>query len=316
MKDSGKIREKDSKGDVKIIFIIGAVFLVAFGLIVYGIVKLTNQYFSLKEQLSEKKAIESSQTTTPDNGKKITMNSDNIKVEELKKSANEAISDNKPSKYAVEEKKAEPKTETKTEPKIEQKPPQPTEQKVEQKPEPKKPLEEKGKVVIDADKNVVKKEEAKPIQPKKETPDNKTVAKSEEKPKPQPKETETKTAVKEKPKEQKQDKKENGKKEEPNKKQDLAKKEEHKKEAEVSPKGSGGNYSLQLMAFKDEDHTKKEAEKLKSKLKDVYVVKADLGEKGIWYRIRYGKNLSKEEALKLKEKLQKEHGINAILATN
>lgn len=312
MKDSGKIREKDPKGDVKIIFIIGAVFLVAFGLIVYGIVKLTNQYFSLKEQLSEKKAIESSQTTTPDNGKKITMNSDNIKVEELKKSAAEAISDNKPSKYAVEEKKTEPKTETK----IEQKPPQPTEQKVEQKPEQKKPLEEKGKVVIDADKNVVKKEETKQTQPKKETSDNKTAAKPEEKPKPQPKETENKTAVKEKPKEQKQDKKENGKKEEVSKKQELAKKEEHKKEAELSSKGSGGNYSLQLMAFKDEEHTKKEAEKLRSKLKDVYVVKADLGEKGIWYRIRYGKNLTKEEALKLKEKLQKEHGINAILATN
>lgn len=313
MKDSGKIKEKDSKGDVKIIFIIGAVFLVAFGLIVYGIVKLTNQYFSLKEQLSEKKAIESSQTTTPDNGKKITMNSDNIKVEELKKSANEAISDNKPSKYVVEEKKAEPKTE----PKTEQKPPQPTEQKTEQKPEQKKPVEEKGKVIIDADKNIVKKEDtAKQNQPKKETTDNKTASKLEEKPKPQPKEAENKPITKEKPKEQKQDKKENVKKEEPAKKQDLAKKEEQKKEADISPKGSGGNYSLQLMAFKDEEHTKKEAEKLKSKLKDVYVVRADLGEKGIWYRIRYGKNLTKEEALKLKEKLQKEHGINAILATN
>lgn len=70
------------------------------------------------------------------------------------------------------------------------------------------------------------------------------------------------------------------------------------------------------MAFKDPEHTNKEAEKLKSKLKDVYVVKADLGEKGIWYRIRYGKNLNKEEALKLKEKLKKEYGIDSILATN
>lgn len=298
MKDSGKIKEKDSKGDVKIIFIVGAVFLVAFGLIVYGIVKLTNQYFSLKEQLSEKKSIELAQTTSPDNGKKITMDSENIKVEELQKSVNEVLSDNKPTKYTVEEKKAE----TKVESKIEQKPPQSN--------------EEKGKVVIDADKNIVKKEETKQTQPKKETSDNKTAAKPEEKPKPQPKETENKTAVKEKPKEQKQDKKENGKKEEVSKKQELAKKEEHKKETEIPPKGSGGNYSLQLMAFKDEEHTKKEAEKLRSKLKDVYVVKADLGEKGIWYRIRYGKNLTKEEALKLKEKLQKEHGINAILATN
>lgn len=298
MKDSGKIKEKDSKGDVKIIFIVGAVFLVAFGLIVYGIVKLTNQYFSLKEQLSEKKSIELAQTTSPDNGKKITMDSENIKVEELQKSVNEVLSDNKPTKYTVEEKKAE----TKVESKIEQKPPQSN--------------EEKGKVVIDADKNIVKKEETKQTQPKKETSDNKTAAKPEEKPKPQPKETENKTTVKEKPKEQKQDKKENGKKEEVSKKQELAKKEEHKKETEIPPKGSGGNYSLQLMAFKDEEHTKKEAEKLRSKLKDVYVVKADLGEKGIWYRIRYGKNLTKEEALKLKEKLQKEHGINAILATN
>jgi len=105
MKDSNKIKEKDSKGEVKIIFFIGATFLVAFGLIVYGIVKLTNQYFSLKEQLSEKKAIELSQTTSPDNGKKITIDSDKVKVEDLKKSTNEAISDNKASKYAVEEKK-------------------------------------------------------------------------------------------------------------------------------------------------------------------------------------------------------------------
>ncbi|MGC8926029.1 MAG: hypothetical protein ACP5LO_08410, partial [Calditerrivibrio sp.] len=174
MKDSNKIKEKDSKGDVKIIFIVGAIFLVAFGLVVYGIVKLTNQYFSLKEQLSEKKVIESSQTTTPKDGKKITVESDNIKVEDIKKQTEEAISDNKAKKYAVEEKKPEPKVDTKVEPKIvqnttppeekktdkkiEQKTDSKTEPKTESKIEQTKPNQEKTKIVLNADKSTIKKE--------------------------------------------------------------------------------------------------------------------------------------------------------------
>lgn len=312
MKDSNKIKEKDSKGDVKIIFIVGAIFLVAFGLIVYGIVKLTNQYFSLKEQLSEKKVVESAQTTTPDNGKKITVESDNIKVEDIKKQTEEAISDNKAKKYAVEEKKPEAKPDTKVEPKIVQNttPPEEkkndikTEQKNESKTEPKaeskieqtKTKQEKEKIVLNADKSTIKKEPA----------DNRSSKKVEEKKLQQAKKEESINSSKQsiKPKQ------------ETGHKESKAKPKEPSAIVDQTSKSGNGNYSLQLMAFKDEEHTKKEAEKLKSKLKDVYIVKADLGEKGVWYRIRYGKNLTKEEALKLKEKLQKEYNINAILARN
>lgn len=310
MKDTNKIKEKDSKGDMKIIFVVGAIFLVAFGLIVYGIVKLTNQYFSLKEQLAEKKTIESTQTISPDNGKKIIVESDKIKIEELKKSAEETVSDNKPKKYTVEEKKSDQVPQTKVETPKDQKiapnDEQKTEKKVEEKPVPKqekvKTTEEKGKIVINADKNEVKKE----------TSDNKTTSKKDEKPQPQTKKPDVKAAAKE-------DKAHNKPQKEPTNKELTTKKIEPVKSETTKQlqtvNNSGGNYSLQLMAFKDEEHTKKEAEKLKTKLKDIYVVKADLGEKGIWYRIRYGRNLTKDDALKLKEKLQKEYGINAILAT-
>jgi len=53
---------------------------VAFGLIVYGIVKLTNEYFSLKSQLSEKTTLEKS-ASTKDNGGQIVLQSDSIKLE-------------------------------------------------------------------------------------------------------------------------------------------------------------------------------------------------------------------------------------------
>jgi len=54
---------------------------VAFGLIVYGIVKLTNEYFSLKSQLSEKTTLEKS-ASTKDNGGQIVLQSDSIKLEQ------------------------------------------------------------------------------------------------------------------------------------------------------------------------------------------------------------------------------------------
>jgi len=49
------------------------------------------------------------------------------------------------------------------------------------------------------------------------------------------------------------------------------------------------------MSFKDKQAADKEAERLKSSIKDIYVVKVDLGEKGIWYRLRCCSSATKEE---------------------
>ncbi|MCX8084775.1 MAG: SPOR domain-containing protein [Calditerrivibrio sp.] len=316
MKDTGKIKEKESKGEVKVIFFVGIVFLVAFGLIIYGIVKLTNQYFTLKEQISEKNALKQTQTTTPDAGKKITIDSENIKVEDIKKKTDAVVSDNKPAKVIVEEKKPETKTKPESEKPISKQEQSKQDQTnkelkqniVEEKPTP-KAQEPKSKVVLNADnapikkvdtpkpteKNEQKEKTAKQDQPAKQ---EKKEAVDKKETKPQDKNNNIKIAQKDTPKQvTEKTKQENNNKTESQEKKDAI-------------------YSLQLMAFKDEEHTKKEAEKLKSKIKDVYIVKADLGEKGIWYRIRCCKNLTKEEAIKMKEKLQRELGINAILAVN
>jgi len=59
------------------------------------------------------------------------------------------------------------------------------------------------------------------------------------------------------------------------------------------------------MSFKDKQSADKEAERLKSSIKDIYVVKVDLGEKGIWYRLRCCSSATKEELNAKKISLKK-----------
>lgn len=64
---------------------------------------------------------------------------------------------------------------------------------------------------------------------------------------------------------------------------------------------SDSNFVIQLMAFKDENDAKSAVDKLRNNINDIYYIKADLGEKGTWYRVRCCSSATIEEA---KSKLQ------------
>ena len=55
-------------------------------------------------------------------------------------------------------------------------------------------------------------------------------------------------------------------------------------------------YTIQVMSAKDEAATREVVERLKSAGADAYVMRADLGSRGIWYRCRLGKFASRSEA--------------------
>lgn len=93
-----------------------------------------------------------------------------------------------------------------------------------------------------------------------------------------------------------------------------------KKPLEVEPKkkdkaGVDKNslYAVQLMAFKSENDAKIVVEKYKNDIKDIYYIKADLGEKGIWYRVRCCSTDSLDEAKSTVNELQKNLKLKPIV---
>lgn len=57
-----------------------------------------------------------------------------------------------------------------------------------------------------------------------------------------------------------------------------------------------GNYLVQLMSLNNEEDAKNAVSKYKSELKDIFYTKADLGEKGIWFRVRCCSSSTIDEA--------------------
>lgn len=91
MRDIDKIKEKSEKDEVKSILGFVLLFLIVFGIITFSIIKLTNQYLTLKKQLEESKNVQL--TTIPgEEGKKLEykLDGDKIKVSELKEFAEKA----------------------------------------------------------------------------------------------------------------------------------------------------------------------------------------------------------------------------------
>jgi ABC-type lipoprotein release transport system permease subunit len=68
MRDLDKIKEKDKKDEFKSILLIGMVFLVALGIIVYILISLTNQYFDLKTEIETVKSEKQVAMTNPEEG--------------------------------------------------------------------------------------------------------------------------------------------------------------------------------------------------------------------------------------------------------
>lgn len=77
-----------------------------------------------------------------------------------------------------------------------------------------------------------------------------------------------------------------------------------------------GDYVVQVMAVKSEAAAKQEAAKYKSTCPDVFILKADLGEKGIWYRIRCGISNTKADAEKIKNRLEATFKVTPTIVPN
>lgn len=62
------------------------------------------------------------------------------------------------------------------------------------------------------------------------------------------------------------------------------------------PSADSGGFTIQIRSSPNETDAKQFADSLKSAGFDAYVMRADLGAKGIWYRVRVGRFQSREEA--------------------
>ncbi|MDR0453304.1 MAG: SPOR domain-containing protein [Deferribacteraceae bacterium] len=70
----------------------------------------------------------------------------------------------------------------------------------------------------------------------------------------------------------------------------------------VSP--SKGKYQIQLFALKDENKAKSEAKKYKTQYPDIFVMRANLGAQGVWFRARCCSAETKEEAEEIKSAME------------
>lgn len=78
-----------------------------------------------------------------------------------------------------------------------------------------------------------------------------------------------------------------------------------------------GGFVVQIMAVKNQTDAYKEAEKYKRVCPDIFVQKADLGEKGVWYRLRCGVSDSKEAAAQTRDMLKSAFkGISPQVVSN
>jgi len=88
--------------------------------------------------------------------------------------------------------------------------------------------------------------------------------------------------------------------------------------SEIPEPGSAtvGKFVLQLMAVRSESDANKSAEKYRSACPDIFVVRVDMKDGGVWYRVRCGITNSMDEVVALKQKLARENKINADVIKN
>ncbi len=256
MKDFDKIKEKDKKDEFKGILGLGLIFLIAVGVIVYILINLTNQYFSLKNQLDESKEEKKIATTVPEEGPVY-----EYKVSESTKKIE------KVEKTKVNEEK---RTETTS----------------------------KANDDISNVKNVTAQQTKKPKQTV--TEDKNLKISEKQKANDKNKKTDKKSLTD----------KNIGKE----KKEKIVKKKTPEKH--VSTKRTNYPYAVQLMAFKNKTDANNQLKKFKKYIDDVYVVKADLGKKGIWYRLRCCKSENKNKALNKSKEINKKLNLKSIVVRN
>lgn len=71
-----------------------------------------------------------------------------------------------------------------------------------------------------------------------------------------------------------------------------------------------GEYYVQLASFKSLDLAKEEFQRMSPKVNDLQLVQVDLGEKGVWYRLRCGTPLPYDKALTRADEIKAKTGYN------
>jgi len=232
MKDFDKIKEKKKPDDMRGIIILSIIFLIAFALIVFAIIKLTNDYFDLKMKLKEAKQEDKVQLTDPGEGKSYQFTTqDNGSV--VKKTEEE--------------------------------------------------LKELSNMDVLEEDNTTAKKEKNQISAKSEIKEEKVTSEP----------TETKEAVE--------------------KKSSSTKVTESAAVSESEGDKEKGDYVVQILSVKSKSDAESEAEKLRDVVSDVYVARADLGSKGVWYRVRCCKDTSKKYATDIVNKIKSETRYKPIV---
>lgn len=78
------------------------------------------------------------------------------------------------------------------------------------------------------------------------------------------------------------------------------------------PAADTGGFTIQVRSSPNEADAKQFADSLKSAGFDAYVMRADLGGKGVWFRVRVGRFQSREEAQREMGKLRSHAGTAII----
>ena len=71
-----------------------------------------------------------------------------------------------------------------------------------------------------------------------------------------------------------------------------------------------GEYYVQLASFKSLDLAKEEFQRMSGKVNDLQLVQVDLGEKGVWYRLRCGTPLPYDKALTRADEIKAKTGYS------
>ncbi|UOD34176.1 SPOR domain-containing protein [Deferribacteraceae bacterium V6Fe1] len=93
-------------------------------------------------------------------------------------------------------------------------------------------------------------------------------------------------------------------------------KDEEKSKSVVNNTIKNGAYAIQLMAFKDESDAKSAVQKYKNDIKDIYYIKADLGTKGVWYRVRCCSSSTLDEVKSKLQDINEKYKIKGFIVKN
>ncbi|MCB4205059.1 SPOR domain-containing protein [Deferribacterales bacterium Es71-Z0220] len=91
---------------------------------------------------------------------------------------------------------------------------------------------------------------------------------------------------------------------------------EEKPKSIVNNTAHSGVYAVQLMAFKDESDAKSVVQKYKNDIPDIYYIKADLGTKGVWYRVRCCSSSTLDEAKNKLQDINEKYKIKGFIVKN